>query len=317
MTRLRLVVPAALAVAALGCGAESGRDHAAETAEFWTEREASYRASERGPFTAVRAWYLAYREEAHIYVIGDTLATEPIGRGAALRVNFAAPGFLVGPVKPKGFDFARLSGRNIRESWFVGKEAGDSLDIRVGRYLVSLGMQDALTGRVLVYDPDLLEERFHGFPVFPHGERYRVSARVLPGDGEVVNLGTSRGLTKDMVRAAILEFEVDGEPCRLTGFRSVEEEDEAEQDDEEEEGEEGPAPPFFVPFRDASSGEETYGVGRYLRVEAGENGKTEINFNRATNPWCAYSEFYNCILPPSENELAVAILAGEKAPAGH
>jgi uncharacterized protein (DUF1684 family) len=40
-----------------------------------------------------------------------------------------------------------------------------------------------------------------------------------------------------------------------------------------------------------------------------------VDFNHATNPWCAYSPYYNCVLPPAENVLAVEIRAGERAPA--
>jgi uncharacterized protein (DUF1684 family) len=135
--------------------------------------------------------------------------------------------------------------------------------------------------------------------VVPDTDAVRVPARVLPGDGALQELGTTRGLLKPMERAAILEFQVDGTPCRLVAFR------------------EPGGDAFFVPYRDATSGEESYGVGRYLRVEAGEDGRTVIDFNRSTNPWCAYSPFYNCVLPPTENVLPAAIRAGERAPAGH
>lgn len=70
---------------------------------------------------------------------------------------------------------------------------------------------------------------------------------------------------------------------------------------------------LFVIFADETSAEETYGAGRFLSVEKpDENGKTFIDFNKATNPPCAFSEFATCPLPPKENILAVKILAGEK-----
>jgi len=153
---------------------------------------------------------------------------------------------------------------------------------------------------VIVYDPKRLES-FHGFPVFPEDEAYRVTARVLPGDGETVQLGTTRGLVRPYVRVAVLEFEVAGKKCRLTGFRAPGDND----------------PGFFVPFRDGTTGEESYHAGRYLEITPGADGTAVLDFNHATNPWCAYSQFYNCVLPPEENELEVAIRAGERAPAGH
>lgn len=73
---------------------------------------------------------------------------------------------------------------------------------------------------------------------------------------------------------------------------------------------------LFLPFTDATSGVETYAVGRYLdlTMEEIKDGKVVIDFNKAYNPYCAYvSGVYNCPIPPRENRLAVAIRAGEKA----
>ena len=73
---------------------------------------------------------------------------------------------------------------------------------------------------------------------------------------------------------------------------------------------------LFIPFTDATSGEETYESGRYIDLETGDikNDKVLIDFNKAYNPYCAYvSGKFNCPIPPAENRLAVAIRAGEKA----
>ena len=73
---------------------------------------------------------------------------------------------------------------------------------------------------------------------------------------------------------------------------------------------------LFIPFTDATSGQETYEGGRYIDLEIDDikNDKILIDFNRAYNPYCAYvSGRYNCPIPPAENRLAVAIRAGEKA----
>ncbi len=70
---------------------------------------------------------------------------------------------------------------------------------------------------------------------------------------------------------------------------------------------------FFVIFADETSAEETYGAGRFLSVEKpDENGNTIIDFNKATNPPCAFTDFATCPLPPKENILSIKILAGEK-----
>ncbi|MCD4832350.1 MAG: DUF1684 domain-containing protein [Bacteroidales bacterium] len=70
---------------------------------------------------------------------------------------------------------------------------------------------------------------------------------------------------------------------------------------------------LFLIFADETSAEETYGAGRFLSVEKPDkNGKTYIDFNKATNPPCAFTDFATCPLPPRENILPVKILAGEK-----
>lgn len=68
---------------------------------------------------------------------------------------------------------------------------------------------------------------------------------------------------------------------------------------------------FFV-FRDRTSGKETYGAGRFLKVPAAVDGKIGLDFNRAYNPPCAFTPFATCPLPPPENWLPFAVPAGEK-----
>ena len=79
---------------------------------------------------------------------------------------------------------------------------------------------------------------------------------------------------------------------------------------------------LFIPFADITSGDETYGSGRYidLLVTDIKNNTAKIDFNKAYNPYCVYNDGYNCPIPPGENYLAVAIKAGEKnfaKPVGH
>lgn len=73
---------------------------------------------------------------------------------------------------------------------------------------------------------------------------------------------------------------------------------------------------LFIPFIDATSGEETYESGRYIDLEIKDitNENVLIDFNKAYNPYCAYvSGKYNCPIPPAENRLIVAIRAGERS----
>lgn len=145
---------------------------------------------------------------------------------------------------------------------------------------------------------DEQRSRFTGLAYFP--ERTDLVLR-LPldesgeGVGEEVEIPTTDGLVKPLVRAGHVGFDVDGEPVTLTVFR---------------EGDHGS---FFIPFRDASAGSETYEVGRYLEPQSRPDGTLDLDFNYAYNPFCAYGEGWSCPIPPEENHLKVVIPAGERA----
>ena len=71
---------------------------------------------------------------------------------------------------------------------------------------------------------------------------------------------------------------------------------------------------LFLPFTDETTGELTYGGGRYIDLDIKDidKNKITIDFNKAYNQYCAYSDGYRCPVPPEENDLAVSISAGEK-----
>jgi uncharacterized protein (DUF1684 family) len=71
---------------------------------------------------------------------------------------------------------------------------------------------------------------------------------------------------------------------------------------------------LFLPFKDHTNSDETYGGGRYIDLKTGDirDGKVTIDFNKCYNPWCAYSDGYNCPIPPIENHFDTEIKAGEK-----
>ncbi len=76
---------------------------------------------------------------------------------------------------------------------------------------------------------------------------------------------------------------------------------------------------LFIPFTDKTSGIGTYGGGRYIDLlmnDIKENIYT-LDFNKAYNPYCAYTTGYNCPVPPRENDLPIAVEAGEKNYPGH
>ncbi|MDC1472485.1 DUF1684 domain-containing protein, partial [Flavobacteriaceae bacterium] len=69
----------------------------------------------------------------------------------------------------------------------------------------------------------------------------------------------------------------------------------------------------FVMVGDLTSGETTYGGGRYMYIELPKSGeKIIVDFNYLYNPPCAFSEFTTCLYPPRQNQLAFEIKAGER-----
>jgi uncharacterized protein (DUF1684 family) len=154
-------------------------------------------------------------------------------------------------------------------------------------------------------EPDERDE-FRGLHYFDHDPAYRVNARFESGDGSelVIDTGGEDGAVRYR-RAGKLVFTLTGERCVLTVLSLVQY-----------------AGGLFVPFRDRTSGHETYGGGRYLFDTAKdtdglvleikpESPDVVLDFNYAYNASCAYSPRWACPLAPPENHLQIAVRAGE------
>jgi uncharacterized protein len=153
------------------------------------------------------------------------------------------------------------------------------------------------------------EERakFAGIRYFPPDPAYRITTRLEPSESDeeiVIETGGPDGDIRYR-RGGVLHFSLGDQECHLTVFSLI-----------------GYGGGLFLPFRDATSGHQTYGGGRYLFdtiknhlpmpvPEAGES-MMEIDFNYAYNPSCAYDHRWACPLAPYENWLPVPIRAGEK-----
>jgi hypothetical protein len=70
---------------------------------------------------------------------------------------------------------------------------------------------------------------------------------------------------------------------------------------------------LFIPFTDVTNGTDTYEGGRYIDISTSDirDNKLTLDFNKAYNPYCCYTNGYNCPIPPKENELTIAVNAGE------
>jgi hypothetical protein len=113
-------------------------------------------------------------------------------------------------------------------------------------------------------------------------------------DPEPVQVGTTTGEERTYHRVATATVNVEGTNVTLRLYSTGH-------------------PGLFLPFRDATSGKETYGAGRYLDVEPNGDGTITLDFNEAYAPFCAYNDAYSCALPPYDNWLDVPIRAGERS----
>lgn len=136
---------------------------------------------------------------------------------------------------------------------------------------------------------------FAGLKYFPVDPAMRfVVPLVGAAERRAVSMQTSDGQARAFDVVGHFELPIAGRPVRLHAFND------------------GFGHGLFVPFRDATSGKETYGGGRYLEVEEVAPGTFVVDLNRAYNPFCAYNEAFSCPFPPFENWLQVPVRAGEK-----
>ena len=112
---------------------------------------------------------------------------------------------------------------------------------------------------------------------------------------DMVTMSTSKGTQQRFHRIGYFELKITDRTVKIQAYKSAERQDSD----------------VFVPFRDVTSGKESYGSTRYLDLEERPDDNYVVDFNYAYNPYCAYSEDYICPLPPKENWLEVAIRAGE------
>ncbi len=139
---------------------------------------------------------------------------------------------------------------------------------------------------------------------FEPDSNYCVVAKFIKDTDPVpFDMLTSSGITKIYVAYGVLEFEILGKTQHLTIYRSLA----------------FPQHPLnknhgFIPFKDLSNGKLSYGGGRYLDIKLNEieNELYSIDFNKAYNPYCAFSAGYSCPIPPKANHLSIEINAGEQ-----
>jgi len=152
------------------------------------------------------------------------------------------------------------------------------------------------TRSLRVRDPNgPLAKGFLGFQWFPIDPRFRVVGRfVRDAEPKSLQVMNTYGDVDTYKSEGVIEFTLNGNKLTLRPFTTRPKR-------------------FYIVFRDASSGTETYEAARFLYADLLDDGTTVLDFNEAYNPPCAFNPYTTCPIPIPENRLTVKVLGGEKA----
>ena len=148
-------------------------------------------------------------------------------------------------------------------------------------------------------------KNFKGLEFYPLDSSYIVTAKLQRTPNEkAFKLPRTGGDKADYRQYGILTFTLQRQKLKLHLFQSLEEMRDPRYKDY-----------LFLPFTDDTSGEGSYGGGRYMDVFASEISRDDtvvLDFNNTYNPYCAYNDKYTCPIVPRKNHLDIAIKAGVK-----
>jgi uncharacterized protein len=142
-------------------------------------------------------------------------------------------------------------------------------------------------------------ERFTGLNYFPVDIKYRIAGKLTRlSKPELTNLGMIGGTPYGFMRYGKVDFFLQGNAVELQVFEFP--------------SETSAPPAIFVPFRDATSGKDSYGGGRFMIINIPKGEQVIVDFNLAINPICVYDPDYICPIPPLSNTVSDSITAGAK-----
>ena len=146
-------------------------------------------------------------------------------------------------------------------------------------------------------------KEFRGLNFYPVDPDYIVKAEFVRTPAEApFAMKTSTDRLPIYVKYGELYFKLEGKELKLNVYQNQELVEDPEYFDY-----------LFLPFTDKTNGNSTYGGGRYLDLRIPDSKEVVLDFNKAYNPYCAYSGKYSCPVPPEENNLDVEIFAGVKS----
>jgi len=188
----------------------------------------------------------------------------------------------------------RVNGNVVRSALLRSDAQGKPDQVTLGD-LSFIVIQRGKRVGVRLFDNSPTRQNFRGIHWFAIRESYRIKARFIPyPTPKTLPIVNILGDIQDSSSPGYVVFSLNGQEHRLV----------AESKD--------PTQYLFFNFKDKSSGSQTYAAGRFLTTEGVKDGVVVLDFNRATNPYCAYTPYATCPLAPRENHLSVAIEAGEK-----
>jgi len=286
--RRRLI---ALETVALALSAADSGDRYVREVEQWRAEHQRKLAAEDGWLTVVG---LDWLKEGENRVGADPSSEVPLPPGSApqkvatisLRAGNAVlhrtPGVAL-----------TLNGKPATETPL--REDADILAInRLKFYLIRRGDKAGI--RLKDNDSDA-RKHFQGLSWYPVDPAWRIPAKYTAWDKpHPMIFHNTIGQEESAPSPGYVTFQKDGREFRL----------EPTLDDGE----------LFFVIRDQTSGKTTYGASRFLYAEQPKNGVVLLDFNKAENPPCAFTNFATCPLPPPQNRLGLAITAGEKKYAG-
>lgn len=236
---------------------------------------------------------------AGLHWIGDA----PVTLGSAPSSDVVLPGtasivgtatLLSGKVyfSPEPAGGATVDGRPVGGMVEIRSDAESHPgELRVGNDVVTVIRRGSRIG-LRIYDPSNPRRKaFRGLRWYPIDPAYRIVARFVPyPKPKTLMITNVLGDVSPVSCPGYAEFRIGGQVCRL---------------DAEPEG-----PTYFFNFGDRTNNRTTYGAGRFLNAAPPSKGQIVLDFNRAVNPPCAFTDFATCPLPPKQNVLPVAIPAG-------
>lgn len=161
--------------------------------------------------------------------------------------------------------------------------------------------QEFLNPETTILDAETFKT-FEGLEFYPIDLKFRVEANFVRTPDEIPFLmTTTTERLPEYVKFGEAHFEINGKKLKLNLYKSTVPYEDPEYINY-----------LFVPFTDLTSGDGSYGGGRYVDAWIPEGDTIVIDFNRAYNPYCAYNSKYSCPIPPKENDLLVRIEAGVK-----